>query len=254
MAVMDAVYTIMCAGYDMITDAWVARVMSGNPKLRASDRHLAAIRQSVDKLCSISINIDCTDEFSHRRDTPKGGVTQFTSYLLDVDKQAARYQVNGKEAVAYHLLTCPALYRYAEAVKQIISVPAELLDTHDRYYDTDEAMLIKRYVVRRVAQIVTKNELRSNKVSFYWYDRSVGAYKGLLQDLGYKPDITKNWRHKKQRINKVVKLTLQSLADKSYITGYETYRADGTTNPASPITGYKIFFNKDVVRILSNMW
>lgn len=243
MAVMDAAYTIMCAGYMVITAEWIARVLTGNPDQKVTPRKISAIRQSIDKLRSVHIKIDCKDEINARRDT-KGKVDKFVyeSYLLPLDKIEARYEANGKDIIAYPVLTKPALYRYAEIVHQIVDVPAELLDTHDDFRDTDEAILIKRYVIKRVAQIIKKNNLKSNKISFLWYDKDVDEERGLFPELGYLPDDSDLWRDKKRKINKIVRLTLQSLKDKEAIINYEPYREDGTKNPASPIMGYKIFY------------
>ena len=243
MAVMDAAYTIMCSGYMVITAEWIAKVLSGNPDQKMTPQKIGAIRRSIDKLRSVHIKIDCKDEINARRDT-KGKIDKFVyeSYLLPLDKIEARYEANGKEIVAYPVLTKPALYRYAEIVHQIVDVPAELLDTHDEFRDTDEAILIKRYVIKRVAQIIKKNNLNSNKISFIWYDRDVDEERGLFPELGYVPDDTDLWRDKKRKINKTVRLTLQSLKDKEAIKNFEPYKEDGTKNPASPIMGYKIYY------------
>ena len=243
MAVMDAAYTIMSSGYMVITAEWIAKVLSGNPNQKITPQKIAAIRRSIDKLRSVHIKIDCKDEINSRRDT-KGKIDKFVyeSYLLPLDKIEARYEANGKDIVAYPVLTKPALYRYAEIVHQIVDVPAELLETQGEFTDTDEAILIKRYVIKRVAQIISKNNLNSNKVSFIWYDKDVDEERGLFPELGYTPDDSQKWHDKKKKINRVVKLTLKSLKEKDAIKGFKEYREDGTQNPASPIMGYRIFY------------
>ena len=243
MAVMDAAYTIMCSGYMVITAEWIARVLSGNPDQKITPQKIGAIRKTIDKLRSVHIKIDCKEEINARRDT-KDKVDRFVyeSYLLPLDKLEARYEANGKEIIAYPVLSKPALYKYAEIIHQIVDVPADLLDTHDEFRDTDEAILIKRYVIKRVAQIVNKNNLNSNKISYLWYDKDMEEERGLFPELGYNPTDTDTWRDKKRKINKIVKLTLQSLKDKGAIQNYEPYREDGTKNPASPIMGYKIYY------------
>lgn len=244
MAVMDAAYTIMCTGLNVLTAEWICKVMSGNMDQKITAQKISAVRESIDKLRSVHIKIDCKNEINTRRDT-KGKVKKFVyeSYLLPLDKIEAKYESNGKEVVAYPVLTKPALYRYAEIVHQIVDVPAELLDTNSEFADTDEAILIKRYVIKRVAQIVNKNNLMSNKISFIWYDKDTNDERGLFSELGYMPDNTKKWRDKKQKINKVVKLTLLSLKDRGIIEEFEEYREDGTKNPVSPIKGYKIVWD-----------
>ena len=244
MAVMDAAYTIMCTGLNVLTAEWICKVMSGNMDQKITVQKVHAVRESIDKLRSDHIKIDCKNEINTRRDT-KGKVRKFVyeSYLLPLDKIEAKYESNGKEVIAYPVLTKPALYKYAEIVHQIVDVPAELLDTNSEFADTDEAILIKRYVIKRVAQIVNKNNLKSNKISFIWYDKNTDDERGLFPELGYVPDNTKKWRDKKQKINKVVKLTLLSLKDRGIIEEFEEYREDGTKNPVSPIKGYKIIWD-----------
>ena len=139
----------------------------------------------------------------------------------------------------------------------------ELLETQQEFNDTDEAILIKRYVIKRVAQIVKKNSLNSNKISFLWLDKAEGEQRGLYPELGYKvPEpkdyendadykkAAKKWREKtKPMINRVVKGTLETLKKASAITRYEEYREDGTKNPTSPVVGYKIYFDKKTTNL-----
>jgi hypothetical protein len=246
MAVMDAAYTIMCSGQMILTAEWIAKVLSGNTKQKVTQQKLAAIRKSIDKLRCIHIKIDCKDEMNTRRDT-KDKVKKYVyeSYLLPLDKIEAIYQSNGAEIIAYPVLRKPALYTYAELVHQIIDVPAELLDTQEYYSDTDDAILIKRYVIKRVAQIINeKNNLHNNRISYLWYESKEA--KGLYVELGYIPDDSNDiWRKKtKFMINKIVKGTLLSLKVKEVINDFEEYRASGTKNPASPVMGYQVYIGK----------
>lgn len=97
MAVMDAAYTIICSGQTILTAEWIAKVLSGNPKQKVTQKKIEAIRQSIDKLRYIHIKIDCTEEFNARRDT-KNRVKDciYESYLLPIEKVTAIYEANGK--------------------------------------------------------------------------------------------------------------------------------------------------------------
>lgn len=236
-SVMDAIYTIICMGYTIIAAEWIAKVMSGNIKQKATKKQLASIYDSIDKMRCVHIKI------SGKNDTVSGGNTknkirEFSceSYLLPVDKITTIYE-NGKQTVAYPVLAKPALYRYAEAIHQIIEVPVNFLDTQAEYRDTEEAILIKRYIVKHIGQVFGKE-----KVSYLSYEEENDAQKGLFPELGYYPDNTGKWRNKKEKINKVVKLTLESLKKKHIIVDYESYRKNETKNPAVPIMGYKIHY------------
>lgn len=247
LAVMDAVYTIIKHGYKIVTPEWILRVMSGNQKQKLTENKINKLNSCIQKLKSIHIKIDCTAEYNtYQLRERKKPVDRWTyeSYLLPFGKAEAKYETNGRVATAYKILEIPALYLYAEMNHQIISVPACLFETQEQYNDTDEAILIKRYVVKRVAQIIRGNSIKSNKISYIWCDKNDGETKGLFPDLGYVDDCSENFRkNTKSKINKIVKGTLESLKQANAINNYEEYRADGTNNPTSPIMGYKISYN-----------
>lgn len=241
MAVMDAAYTIMCSGHMIITPEWISSVLSGNRDQRPTPKKLEAIQKSIDKLRCVHIRINFKNEANARTSSKdKKDSFVYESYLLPLDKMEVKYKANGKTVIAYPVLSKPALYRYAEFVHQIVDVPAELLDTHGDFSDTDEAILIKRYVIKRVAQIISDNNLHSNKISYLWYDKDTKEKRGLFTELRYTPDNTKKWSNKKQKINRIVYLTLQSLVVKGVIAWFEPYREGGSSNPTAPIMGYRI--------------
>lgn len=249
MAVLDATYTIMSQGLSVVTPEWIVRVMSGNnSKTAITKKKVDEVMESINKLQFVRIKVDCTEEYNaFQLEKKKKPVDYwgYESYLLPVGKVEARFDANGKKVVAYRILEKPALYRYAEMNKQIVDVPAELLETQEEFSDTSEAILIKRYVIKRVAQIVKRNSLNNNKVSFLWYDKKEDEERGLFPELGYKPDGSPAWRKKKGRINDIVKGTLKTLVDHNAITHYEEYRENGSKSPAAPIIGYKIYFNRE---------
>lgn len=250
MAVMDAVYTIFCSGQDVFSTEQIACVFSGNEKHRATAKLLQMIQESIDKLRFISIRINCTDEINTRRDLKKYKdkveYLVHESYLLPVEKVELKYRANGKVVQAYQLIKKPALYTYAEMLHQIIDVPAEILNTTEKVNDTIDAVMIKRYVIKRVEQIKhrkkTNSTLNSDALSYLWYGVK-GEPRGLYAELGFVSDMTKeNWRTKiKPRIHKIVCEVLESLKERGSILDYEAYREGKTNNPAMPIQGFHIY-------------
>ena len=250
LAVMDAVYTILCNGEDVFSAEQIACVFTGNEKHRATSKLLQEIQESVDKLRIISIRINCTEEVNTRRDLKKYKdkveYLVHESYLLPVEKIELKYRANGKMIRAYHLIKKPALYTYAEMLHQIVDVTAETLNPTEKGNDTRDAVLIKRYVVKRIEQIKhrkkTKSNLRSDDLSYLWLDAK-GEPRGLYAELGFLPDMKgKNWRTKiKPRIHKIVCSVLESLKERGSISGYEVYREGKTNNPAMPIQGFHIY-------------
>lgn len=241
--VMDAVYTVLCAGYKVFTVDTIAKVIAGNGRLRLNDKNAGVLRESIEKLRHVHIQIDCADEMAERKDIAVQEKPRLLeSRLLPVIPVEAEYQVNGKYAQAYRITETSVLYVYASLLHQIVDVPAEWMDTSRLFSDTAEAVLIKRYVIRRVAQIINpRNRIKSNKIAFYWDDH--GCMKGLFPELGYKMTGDSRWRSIKKRVRRIVELTLQSLQGHKVITDYREYREDGTNNPASPVQGFMVFYD-----------
>ena len=244
MEIIDAVNTVYASGYECFSAEQIARVISGSPKQRVSAQRVDMIRRSIDKLRRVYISINCEEQFEKRKDT-KGKVDTFVyeSLLLPVTCVSAKYLVNGKKITAYHMTEDSALYRYASTIHEIIDIPMELFDVGDYFSDTDEAVFIKRYVLKRVAQIVRINKLKSNRISFSWMDKSTGRYRGLLNEMGFSCSDELEWKAARRRVKRIVKLLLQFLVDKRVITGFAEYRKDGSNNPASPVAGYQVFFD-----------
>lgn len=240
--VMDAVYTVLCAGYKVFTVDTIAKVIAGNGRLRLNDKNAGVLRESIEKLRHVHIQIDCADEMAERKDIAVQEKPRLLeSRLLPVIPVEAEYQVNGKYAQAYRITETSVLYVYASLLHQIVDVPAEWMDTSRLFSDTAEAVLIKRYVIKRVAQIINpKNKIKSNKISFYWNDN--GKMKGLFPELGYVITGDSRWRSLKRRVRRMVECTLKLLQEYEVITGYREYREDGTNNPASPVSGYIVFY------------
>ena len=239
-AVMDAAYTILNNGYTMFTVEWVSKVLSGNMKQKVTKNKRIAIINSIEKLRGIHIRIDAKKEFNARKDA-KGKDGIFEGRLLPIDKFDAFHEVNGKKAEAYQFLEKPAIYSYAEAIHQIIDVPVAFFETQELFRDTDMAILVKRYVIKRIKQIIREsNKLNSRKISFEWID-SNGETRGMYAELGLEPDHSEKWKKKtKPSINKIVRNTLKFLEEQNVICNYEAYRAHGTKNPASQVMGYEI--------------
>ena len=146
----------------------IAKVIAGNGRLRLNDKNAGVLRESIEKLRHVHIQIDCADEMAERKDIAVQEKPHLLeSRLLPVIPVEAVYQVNGKNAQAYLITETPALYVYASLLHQIIDVPADTMDTAKRFSDTPESILVKRYVIRRVAQIINpRNRIKSNKIFF----------------------------------------------------------------------------------------
>lgn len=133
----------------------------------------------------------------------------------------------------------PVLYRYAETLGQIASVPAELLQA-GALKNAAETMLLRRYLLRRIAVMVNaKNNQESRRIALEWYDRKAQRAKGMLPALGYRPEAYVNWLSKKSKIHKSACVILDGLRDAGYIAGYQVIQR-GTNKKPYDIRGYDI--------------
>ena len=243
--VMDAIYTLHVYGFDVFTLDMIIQGLSGNKNIQCTNGKTKVVRDSLEKLHALRINIDCTAEYGrfHKGSSSDADII-IESNLLPLTTITAIYESNGKKADAYRLTDIPALYKYAKLNHQIIAVPAILLDTADMYRETSETIIIKRYVIKRVAQIVHSNKLSNNKISFEWFDHTKNECRGFFRELGYSPKNTAAWRKKKKKIVDIIVGTLNVLKMHGAITGFALYRDRCSTNPAVPYAGVEIMYDR----------
>ena len=233
MAVMDAVYTMLVNGSAAFTPEMVVRIMSGNFDQVVRPQKSGAVTRSLHKLSLIRISIDCTNELRARKKIEKDQTAKLTSYLMplrEIEIQSANHQTVMR---GYQLIEKPVLYTYAEAVKQIIDVPTELLEITDasgsgHLSDTDDVIVIKRAIIRRIEQMKNeKNHMDNNTISYERYDPITGTKKGFFAMLGFNESNYKNadqWKKKRSSLNKIITTILDDFAKEKYISGYEVVK------------------------------
>ncbi len=233
MAVMDAVYTLLVNGAAAFSPEMVVRVMSGNFDQDVKPQKSGAVTRSLHKLSLIRISIDCTNELRARKKIEKDQTAKLTSYLMplrEIDIQSANHQTVLK---GFQLLEKPVLYTYAEAIKQIIDVPTELLEITDmsgsgHLSDTDDVIVIKRAIIRRIEQMKNgKNHMDNNTIRYERYDPITMTKKGFFAILGFDESNYKNanqWKKKKSSLNKIITTILEDFTKEKYIAGYEVVK------------------------------
>lgn len=233
MAVMDAVYTMLVNGAVAFTPEMVARIMSGNFDQDVKPQKAGAVTRSLHKLSLIRITIDCTTELRARKKIDKDQTAKLTSYLMplrEIEVRSANHQTVMK---GFQLLEKPVLYTYAESVKQIIDVPTELLEITDasgsgHLSDTDDVIIIKRALIRRIELMRNKkNRMSNDTISYERYDPATGTKKGFFPMLGFDESSYRNadqWKKKKSRLNKTITTILDDFTKEKYIAGYEIVR------------------------------
>lgn len=226
MAVLDAVYTLYVNNQSIFSPEMLLRIMSGNFQQDASPQKIGTITRSINKLRHIDIRIDYTDEARLRKLIDKSHTAVITSYLLPVDETEIR-AANGKTIHAYRLLMEPALYIYARIINQIIHVPTVLLETNGTLSDTDEVIVLKRYLIKRIEGMRnSKNKLISKKITYEWYDIKTKSRKGMFAELGYDAkDFTESaWRNKKSKLHNIVLKLLTTYRHEGYIKSFTEVR------------------------------
>lgn len=232
----------------VVTPAMVYRAMTGlTDSEKPTAGQLAAVTRSLDKMRFIRARIDCTEELKARRITLNskqinGG--EIDTYLLTAD--AIKVQAGGQTVRAYRIIKTPILYEYAAAVKQVLTLPASVLDVKEisemtvdgakkltigaRLPNTESRILIKGYLIRRIEGMKGKNGLSNPVISLYDYERDGETHQGLYSIAG-KPDAD---RKEMQRIREDAEKMLAYWAATGYIKSFEAQ------TERKKITGYKI--------------
>lgn len=232
----------------VVTPAMVYRAMTGlTDSEKPTAGQLAAVTRSLDKMRFIRARIDCTEELKARRITLNskqinGG--EIDTYLLTAD--AIKVQAGGQTVRAYRIIKTPILYEYAAAVKQVLTLPASVLDVKEiseltvdgakkltigaRLPNTESRILIKGYLIRRIEGMKGKNGLNNPVIALYDYQRDGETHQGLYSIAG-KPDAD---RKEMQRIREDAEKMLAYWAATGYIKSFEAQ------TERKKITGYII--------------
>lgn len=225
----------------VVTPAMVYRAMTGlTDSEKPTAGQLAAVTRSLDKMRFIRARIDCTEELKMRRITLNskqinGG--EIDTYLLTAD--AIKVQAGGQTVRAYRIIKTPILYEYAAAVKQVLTLPASVLDVKElnpggsigaRLPNTESRILIKGYLIRRIEGMKGKNGLSNPVISLYDYQRDGETHQGLYSIAG-KPDAD---RKEMQRIREDAEKMLAYWTATGYIKAFEAQ------TERKKITGYKV--------------
>lgn len=166
--VADAVTSLFLYGdpSHIITPATVYRAMIHSTGTETpSPQTLGAVTRSLDKGRFVRVQIDCTQELLRRNASLNG--EQITggkvdTYLLPLEK--IEVMAGGKKITAYKIFKTPVLYDYARLTKQVLTVPAKLLDVPNAS-NTEQRISIKGYLLRRITVMKGKTA-QSNRILF----------------------------------------------------------------------------------------
>ena len=248
------VYNAVCSLYvygdpsHVMTAAMVYRAMTGlTDTEKPTAGQIEAVTNSLDKMRFIRARIDCTNELKRRGITLNskqinGG--EIDTYLLTA--RAVKVQAGGQTVRAYRILDTPILYEYAAAVKQVLTLPASVLDVKEittatvngkkkqvigaRLPNTETRILIKGYLIRRIEGMKGDNNLNNPVIALYDYERDGETHQGLYSVAG-KPN-AKDLEAKRIRTDAEKMLCYWTA------TGY--IKSFGIKTQGRKITGYTI--------------
>lgn len=220
--VADAVTSLFLYGdpSHIITPATVYRAMIHSTGTETpSPQTLGAVTRSLDKSRFVRVQIDCTQELLRRNASLNG--EQITggkvdTYLLPLEK--IEVMAGGKKVTAYKIIKTPVLYDYARLTKQVLTVPAKLLDVPNAS-NTEQRISIKGYLLRRITVMKGKTA-QSNRILFE-----------KIWDAAGKPDPSPK---EAQRIREYTFTVLDYWKKERYIKGYKAIK-EGKTYTAVEI-------------------
>lgn len=209
----------------IVTPAQVYRAMVNMTETETpSDQQIEAVTRSLDKMRFIRARVDCTEELRRRGanldgEQITGGMID--TYLLTAD--AVTVMTGGQTVKAYRIIKTPILYEYSRLVKQVLTVPAALLDVKaegQRVKNTEPRIAIKGYLLRRIEVMKGKTK-QSNHILFDAIQKAA--------------NIEKADRKEKERMRKYVYTVLDFWKEQGYIKEY-TLLKEGTTHTGIDVT------------------
>lgn len=219
-AVYSGIISLYEADNTLFTPAMVYRAMNGLSESEyVNPGTLEKVAKSIEKSRKSMLTIDYTDEasqyISNLEERGEDFKTTYEGNLLAADKITVKN--NGVEQTAYRILRKPILYEYAQTVNQVISVPIRLLQTKGGVRSTEEVIVLREYLLRKIENY--KRRRHSGSFSISYFD---------IYDLfGVSPETHKNIKDKCKKIRSHTEAILGEWVRQEYILRFES-RRDGS--------------------------
>lgn len=218
--VHNAICSLFEAGNSMFTVDMVYRAMNGLTKSeKVSPQAISMVTSSIEKSRYIKATIDFTQEAKDRKSLVDIKETYLSDMLLSVKEIVVT--TGGTTKRAYVFNSKPILYCYSQQVGQVISVPIKLLETKGAVRSTDEVIILREYLLRRIEGMKCKNMLFSSKI----------LYESIYDQL----QLTNPTKEKAHATRNHVKTILGYWKESKYIDAFEEYK-DGKTYKGISIT------------------
>ncbi|MCL2336830.1 MAG: hypothetical protein FWC60_05365 [Firmicutes bacterium] len=220
--VQDGVITLWEAGNKAFTPAMVYRAMNGMEETeKVGKQALRAVTQSIEKCRRIFVKIDVSQEAQlYKKALPK---VVMDGYLLEC--RGVNIMMGGHTQNGYRLLAKPLLYEYAQISGQVISAPYQLMQTKGAVRATEEVIVIRGHLLRRVEDMKCGTFNSNNKIAFE------GIYNALRITPGNCGAEAKTqegkesaYRKKTAIIRQHVSAILNEWQNQGYIKGHVQYK------------------------------
>ncbi len=250
--VYNAIVTLYVSGSasHIMSPAMIYRAMTGQTNTEnPSDQQIDAIINSIDKMRFIRARINCTLELQSRNISLNSA--QIDDGRIDTSLLMAKWikvKAGGQIIDALFVMDVPIIYEYSAALKQVLTLPASMLDVKELsvMYDenghkktvvttrslpnTETRLLIKSYLLQRIELMKGKNNMNNPVIALYDYEKGGEIHHGLYTKVG------------KQNASRAEMLRIREDAEKmlsywkivKHIKGFEIVKEK------RKITGYKI--------------
>ena len=161
--VQDGVITLWEAGNKTFTPSMVYRAMNGMDETeKVGKQALDTVTRSIEKCRHIFVKIDITQEARlYNKAIQKAAMD---GYLLEC--RGVTIKTGGHTQNGYRLLAKPLLYQYAQISGQVISAPYRLMQTKGAVRGTEEVIVIRGHLLRRIEDMKAGNFYTNKKVAF----------------------------------------------------------------------------------------
>ena len=217
--VYNAVSTLLINGRTTVSLLEIFNVMTGYAKKNPSTSQIETLEKSLEKLKSIKVYIDLTEEIKHKIIEDKGSLIDagVLKDLSDTIKRAVmednmlhfkKCQLvsdKGKVFKVIQIIGEPALLSYNKAKKTLITIPMEYVGLEGQN-STDKTIAFQDYLLMRIFGY-KNGKLRENKI----------LYDTLYRDSGQeKPEDSKGFIRDRETIVKM----MEEWQRKGLITGF----------------------------------
>lgn len=223
--ILSAVFTVFLSGNSTFSPKHICEILTGGGRIENSSNLLAEIEKSLDRLKSIYVRIDATEQAKKQNYEIQKAVLE--DYLLPLRKVKRTFKGKQQEETAYEFIDIPAIFSYSQDIKQIVTCPTQLLQLSNANQDL---INLRIAVIKRVMNIAT-GSIKSNKI--------------LINSILEEAKITTEQPTQKKRYIKAIEKSLEETKSQGYILDFtKLTKSTGPTGGRPSLNGFEIIVKK----------